>query len=38
MGVVERNKRALGDYVRALLLDGDLTEWDQLLPHIMQTF
>jgi transposase InsO family protein len=37
-GVVERNNKALGDSLRALLLGQDQEQWDLLVPHIMRTF
>jgi transposase InsO family protein len=36
-GVVERGNRDLGDSLRSLLLGGEESEWDLLLPHIMRS-
>ena len=37
-GVVERNNRTIGDSLRALLIGGQQTDWDLLLPEIMAVF
>lgn len=37
-GVVKRGNRALGDSLRALLLDQNPTDWDKVLQQIMRTF
>ena len=37
-GVVERNNRTIGDLLRVLLIGGQQTDWDLLLPEIMAVF
>ena len=37
-GVVERSNRALGDALRALLLDRGQGDWDLVLPQLLRAF
>ena len=36
--MVERKDRTLGDALRTIILGGDQSEWDLLLPQIMRAF
>ena len=37
-GIVERNNRELGDFLRALLLARRQDEWDLLLSQLMRAY